>query len=204
MASSSQASPRANRAEARCFGPRKRGPPPARPAFDGSASLAITPTSFSLRHAPRLPDVASPLRLRSRRPRRAKRATGTFRPPRALAREAPVAPKGRIRASPGSQAHGMAACLQDMDSSGQTVVPPVCPPESSCPPQSARGVAHCEIDSLPPKDEGPIRLLQIGPNTAWVSSGRAPRPTTLLTTSFDVSCPLTLHQATRRAISATQ
>lgn len=56
--------------------------------------------------------------------------------------------------TPGSQAHSAAACLQDMDSSGQTVVPPVCLPESSCPRAGARGVARREIDSLPPKDKG--------------------------------------------------
>jgi|GEM_PF-5282360 len=67
------------------------------------------------------------------RPRRAKRATGTFRAPRALAGKVPVAPMGRIRVGPGSQAHITAACLQDMDSYGRTVVPPVCPYESSCP-----------------------------------------------------------------------
>lgn len=98
-------------------------------------------------------DALLSLRLRSCRQSRAKRATGTFRPSRALAGEVPVAPMGRIRADPGSQAHVTAACLQDMDSYGRTVVPPVCPYESSCP-LSARGRARRETGSLPPRRRG--------------------------------------------------
>jgi len=92
------------------------------------AHVIVNNTTLSLRYAARLPAVAPCSACAARNVPPAPFARPGLSPGRSL-----LLPWGRIRASPGSQAHITAACLQDMDSYGQTVVPPVCPYESSCP-----------------------------------------------------------------------
>jgi len=97
------------------------------------------------------------------RPRRAKRATGTFRPTRALAGEVPIAPigshQGQSRLT--SPHHGCVLARYGFVRTNRR--PSGLPVRIILPSLTLGGGRAARLTRSRPEDEGPIRLLRIGP-----------------------------------------